>query len=146
MANTAQLLYKETKSTPATRSTLKMGIHSNTLHSFNVISVSENKTNTIHRTYVWNAEKSGLNTHTSLPSIYQPFEAYCLRAPTDLKLKDWHSVHTVFTCFVFIWEQMTTCATYSINWLVFITKMKSGYSAVRTGSLNKAVCASSLKG
>ena len=53
--------------------------------------------------------------------------------------------HTVFMCFVFIWEQTATCATYSINWLVFITEMKSVYSAVRTGSLNKAVCASSLK-
>jgi len=28
--------------------------------------------------------------------------------------------------------------------LVFITEMKSVYSTVRTGSLNKAVCASSL--
>jgi hypothetical protein len=44
-----------------------------------------------------------------------------------------------------IWEQTATCATYSINWLVFITEMKSVYSAVRTGSLNKTVCASSLK-
>ena len=46
-------------------------------------------------------------------------------------------------CFVFIWA---TCATYSINWLVFITEMKSVYCAVRTGSSNKAVCASYLKG
>jgi len=53
--------------------------------------------------------------------------------------------HTVFMCFVFIWERTATCATYSINWLVFITQMKSVYSAVRTGSLNKAVCAPSLK-
>ena len=45
-------------------------------------------------------------------------------------------------CFVFIWEQTATCATYSINWLVFITEKKSVYSAVRTGALNKAVCAS----
>jgi len=29
--------------------------------------------------------------------------------------------------------------------LVFITEMKSVYSAVRTGSLNKAVCALSFK-
>ena len=49
-------------------------------------------------------------------------------------------------CFVFIWEQTATCVTYSINWLVFITQMKSVYCAVRTGSLNKAVCASYLKG
>ena len=34
------------------------------------------------------------------------------------------SAHTVFMCFVFIWEQTATCATYSINWLVFITETK----------------------
>ena len=33
-----------------------------------------------------------------------------------------------------------------INSLVFIIQMKSVYSAVRTGSLNKADCASSLSG
>jgi hypothetical protein len=43
-------------------------------------------------------------------------------------------------------EAVCACATYSINWLVFITEMKSVYSAVRTESLNKAVCASTLKG
>ena len=48
-------------------------------------------------------------------------------------------------CFVFISEQTATSTAYTINWLVFITEMKSVYSAVRTGSLNKAVCASSLK-
>ena len=46
---------------------------------------------------------------------------------------------------VFIWEQTASCATYSINWLVFITEIKSVYYAVRTKSLTKAVCASSLK-
>jgi hypothetical protein len=54
--------------------------------------------------------------------------------------------HCMYMCFVFIWEKTATCATYSINWLVFVTEMKSVYSAVRTGSFNKAVCASSLKG
>ena len=49
-------------------------------------------------------------------------------------------------CFVFIWEGIATCATYSIHWLVFITEMKSVYSAVRIGSLNKSVCAFSVKG
>jgi hypothetical protein len=38
------------------------------------------------------------------------------------------------------------CATYSINWFVFVTEMKSVYSAVRTGALNKAISHSSLKG
>jgi hypothetical protein len=54
------------------------------------------------------------------------------------------STHTVFLCFVFISKQTATCATYTINWLVFITEMKSVYSAVRTGALNIAVCAASL--
>jgi len=48
--------------------------------------------------------------------------------------------------FVLISEQTVTSATYIINWLVFTTEMKSVYSAVRTGSLNKAVCALSLNG
>jgi len=37
----------------------------------------------------------------------------------------------IFMCFVFIWEQTANGATYSINWLVFITEIKSVYSAVR---------------
>jgi len=45
-----------------------------------------------------------------------------------------------------MWCNYYNSATYSVNWLVFITEMKSVYSAVRTRSLNKAVCASSLKG
>jgi len=49
-------------------------------------------------------------------------------------------------CFVLSWEQTATCATYRINWLVFITKMKSVYSAVWIGALNRAVCHPSWKG
>jgi hypothetical protein len=45
--------------------------------------------------------------------------------------------------FLFIWEQTATCASYIINYLVITTEMKSVYCAVRTGSLNKAVCHSS---
>jgi len=57
-----------------------------------------------------------------------------------------HSAHTVFMCFVFIWEQTATSTPYNTKWSGFITEMKRVHSAVRTGSLNKAVCASSLKG
>jgi len=54
---------------------------------------------------------------------------------------------TLYLCiFLFIWEETATFATYIINWLVFVTELKSVYSAVQTGALNKAVCASSLKG
>jgi hypothetical protein len=63
----------------------------------------------------------------------------------QFNIQQLYALSTLFLCFVFIWEQIATCATYSINWLVFITEMKSVYSAVRTWSFNKAVCASSLK-
>jgi hypothetical protein len=43
-------------------------------------------------------------------------------------------------------KAVCACATYSINWLVFITEMESVYSAVQTGALNEAVCAPSFKG
>jgi hypothetical protein len=78
--------------------------------------------------------------------VCQPFKAYCLVHQQVSHLRIIRSAHTVFTCFVFISEQTATSAPYNVDSLVFITGMKSVYSAVRTGSLNKAVCASSLEG
>jgi hypothetical protein len=64
----------------------------------------------------------------------------------QFNIQQLYALPTLYLCFVFIWEQTATCATYSINWLVFITEMESVYSAVRTGPLNEAVCTPSLKG
>ena len=64
----------------------------------------------------------------------------------QFNIQQLYALPTLYSCFVFIWEQTATCATYSIKWLVFIAEMKSVYCAVRTESLNKAVCASYLKG
>jgi len=54
-----------------------------------------------------------------------------------------HSIYEFF--FIYLRTNSDVCP-YDINCSVSITEMKSVYSAVRTGSLNKAVCASSLKG
>ena len=43
--------------------------------------------------------------------------------------------HSVFMCFVWIWEQTAIISLYSINWLVFITETECVYCAVRIGSL-----------
>ena len=43
--------------------------------------------------------------------------------------------HSVFMCFVWIWEQTAIISLYSINWLVCITATECVYCAVRTGSL-----------
>jgi hypothetical protein len=43
--------------------------------------------------------------------------------------------HSVFMCFVWIWEQTAIMSLYNINWLVFITETVCVYCAVRTGSL-----------
>ena len=40
--------------------------------------------------------------------------------------------HSVFMCFVWIWEQTAIISLYSINWLVYKTKMECVYCAVRT--------------
>ena len=45
-------------------------------------------------------------------------------ASLNFHLRVINSAHTLFMCFVFISEQTATSATYSINWLVFITEMK----------------------
>jgi len=46
--------------------------------------------------------------------------------------------HSVFMCFVWIWEQTAIISLYSINWLVFITETDCVYCAVRAGSLYTA--------
>ena len=51
------------------------------------------------------------------------------------------SGHNAFMCFVRISEQTVIISLHSSNLSVFITEAESVYSAVRTGSLNKAVCA-----
>jgi hypothetical protein len=43
--------------------------------------------------------------------------------------------HSVFMCFVWIWEQTAIISLYNISWLVFITETQCVYCAVRTGSL-----------
>jgi hypothetical protein len=51
-----------------------------------------------------------------------------VKTPTIIFSNLVHSVY-VFS------EQTATCATYSINWSLFVTEMKSVYRAVRTGFL-----------
>jgi hypothetical protein len=43
--------------------------------------------------------------------------------------------HSVFMCFIWIWEQTAIISLYNINWLDFITETECVYCAVRTGSL-----------
>jgi hypothetical protein len=43
--------------------------------------------------------------------------------------------HSVFMCFVWIWEQTAIISLYNLNWLVCITETECVYCAVRTGYL-----------
>jgi hypothetical protein len=43
--------------------------------------------------------------------------------------------HSVFMCFVWIWEQTAIISLYSINWLVFVTEMVCIYCAVRSAHI-----------
>ena len=42
--------------------------------------------------------------------------------------------HSVFMCFVWIWEQTAIISLYNVNWLVFITETECVYYTVRTAS------------
>jgi hypothetical protein len=44
--------------------------------------------------------------------------------------------HSVFMCFVWIWEQTAIISLYSTNWLVSITEMVCVYCAVRAECLH----------
>ena len=44
--------------------------------------------------------------------------------------------HSVFMCFVWIWEQTAIISLYSINWLVLLTETECVYRAIRTGCLH----------
>ena len=94
----------------------------------------------MHNKYIYWPDNNGAISHKDY-FIFNTFKPYRARdAQPVLHSTTVRSAHTVFMCFVFISEQTATCATYSMNWLVFITEMKSVYSAVRTGALNIAVC------
>ena len=66
-----------------------------------------------------------------------PFKAqWLLYVPPSLTFSNsTFCPHSVFMCFVWIWEQTAIISLYSINWLVFITETECVYCAVRTGSL-----------
>jgi len=81
--------------------------------------------------------KQRLFFYTTLTDWFYNRDGVCL-----LRGRDWIFIynstfcpHSVFVCFVWIWEQTAIISLYSINWLVFITKTKCVYCAVRTGSL-----------
>jgi hypothetical protein len=58
------------------------------------------------------------------------WDGVCLLRGTFYILR---SAHTVYLCFVWIWEQTAIISLYSIDWLVFITETECVYCAVRTG-------------
>jgi hypothetical protein len=64
----------------------------------------------------------------------------------QFNIQQLYALPALYLCVLYLSENKQRLEPLSIKCLVFITEMKSVYCAVRTGSLNKAVCASSLKG
>ena len=58
----------------------------------------------------------------------------------QFNIQQLYALPTLYLGVLYLSDKKATCATYCINWLAFITEMKSVYSAVRTGDLNGAVC------
>ena len=90
--------------------------------------------------------------HVNFVSVFfccasYPSKAYWLHdAPTGLTLNNCtFCPHCICVFCIYLRINSDFCSIQH-NWLVFITKMKSVYCTVWTGSLNKAVCALSLYG
>ena len=65
----------------------------------------------------------------------------------QFNIQQLYALPTLYLCVLCLYEEKkATCETYSINGLVFLAQMENVYSAVRTGALNKAIYASSVKG
>ena len=62
----------------------------------------------------------------------------------QFNIQQLYALPTLYLCVLYLSENKQRLVPLTA--LVFITEMKSVYSAVRTGSLNRAVCASSFKG
>jgi hypothetical protein len=63
-----------------------------------------------------------------LMSVFYNRDGVCL-------LRGTFCPHSVFMCFVWIWEQTAIISLYCINWLVFLTETVCVYCAVGTGPL-----------
>jgi len=76
------------------------------------------------------------------------FKAYWLReTPTGLTFNNCTLCpHCIYVFCIYLRTNSDLCHLQHKLIGFFITKKKSAYCAVRTGSLNKVVCASSLKG
>jgi hypothetical protein len=117
------------------------------------IRININKRNNTKNTVQTIQNTVNTSTHiTKTPAHYKthtythPHLTKCIYTSSFNIKKILCSAHKAFTCFVWIWEQTAIISLYSINFSVFVTQAESVYCAVRTGSLNKAVCASSSKG
>ena len=100
--------------------------------------------------FVWIWEQTAiisLNNINWLVCITESECVYCAVRPEHLTFSNsTFCPHTVFMCFVWIWEQTAIISVYSINWPVCITERKFVYCAVRTGSSNETDTVSSVRG
>ena len=65
--------------------------------------------------------------------MYRPVVTICTASLTFNNSS--FCLHSVFMCFVWIWEQTANISLHSINWLVFITETQCVYCEVRAGSV-----------
>jgi hypothetical protein len=78
-----------------------------------------------------------LNSRINSINILKPY-SYLLHSRFNIQEK--YFLPTLYLCVLFLSRYKQQCLPY-IKLLIFITVIKSVYCSVRTGSLNKAVCA-----
>ena len=101
--------------------------------------------------FVWIWEQTAIISLYSinwLVCITQTECAYCAVRTEHLTFTNsTFCPHSVFMCFVWIWEQTAIISLYNINWLICITETECVYCAVRTEHLtftNSTFCPHSV--
>ena len=89
--------------------------------------------------FVWISEQTAiisLHSINWLVCITETECVYCAVRSGHLTFSNsTFGTHSLFMCFVWIWEQTVIISLYSINWLVCITETGCVYCAVRTEHL-----------
>ena len=106
---------------------------------------------TVFMCFVWISEQTAINSLYSINWLVFITETECVYSAVWTEHLTFNNCtfcpHSVFMCFVWIWEQTAIISLYSINLLVFITETECVYRAVRTEHLtfnNSTFCPHSV--
>ena len=108
-------------------------------NQFNIQQFYVLPTHTVFMCFVWISEQTAIISLYNINWLVCVTETECVYCAVRTEHLTFSSStfcpHSVFVCFVWVWEQTAIISLYNINWLVCITETECVCRAVRTESL-----------